>query len=91
VSNVGRVLTLRVKIHDEEAAKWIWEAHRVPDHPCGVRVGAISNDDLFVENDKQREWLDRLLDSYAGDGREADEVSEEIEEYERQQVQKENG
>jgi hypothetical protein len=60
MSNLGRVLTITVKITDPEAAKWIWDAHLgEPQH--GVKVTAISDGDLVEESfDDEDEDEDEL-------------------------------
>jgi len=56
MGNLGRILTIRVKITDPEKAKWIWDAHIGPAQH-GVEVGAIADGDLFAERNQLRELV----------------------------------
>lgn len=58
MSNLGRILTIRVVITDPEKAKWIWDAHMGPDQH-GVKVEAIAEGDVLTERDS---LMDEVLD-----------------------------
>jgi hypothetical protein len=62
VSNVGRILTLRVKITDHEKGESIWENHVKKDTSdlMGFRIDTIANGDVF----KERDDLEDLLNKY---------------------------
>jgi hypothetical protein len=58
VSNIGRVMTLVVKIDSDDESKWIWQNHlnrkaTLPD--LGFRVEAIADEDALALLDVYRE------------------------------------
>lgn len=61
-SNIGRVLTLVIKITDHKEAKWIWDAH-MSDSKNGVKVQTICDGDVISKVvDKFLEFDDDLED-----------------------------
>ncbi len=84
----GDRISLMVKVLDPDAVDWLTKLN-VEQH--GVSIRAIQIGDIFDENEKRRDWLDRLIDHYGCDGDTADDVADEMEEYEKLQCQKEEG
>lgn len=78
MSNLGRILTIRVKITDPEAAKWIWDAH-MHGSRHGVEVSAIAEGDRlsgadFIEIPKryyireEGETTEEAIEAHCYDG-----------------------
>lgn len=62
MSNVNRILTIRVKIIDAEKAIWIWESMRGhTEH--GVEVSAARDGDMFAERRMLQEQVEWLVDN----------------------------
>jgi hypothetical protein len=49
MSNLGKILTVRFKIVDEEASKVLWKTHADNAHIAGCSVRAIGWGDKFAE------------------------------------------
>lgn len=63
MSNVDRLLTLKVRIKDSEAAKIIWDAHLQKDTLlAGCKVLAIADGDAIRETEEMEEYLGYLMD-----------------------------
>ena len=64
MSNVGRVLTLEVKIENDHDAKWIWENHMgTPSngiYVMGISDGQVTKDleKAFQDLEKYQKWED---------------------------------
>ncbi len=65
MSNVGRELTIRVKITDDAKSTWIWNQHLNPDATLGIDVRAIANGNLFAENEMLDEQLAFMLNRFS--------------------------
>lgn len=59
MGNVGRILTLRVRITDHDKSKCIWDNHMkgVHDSPMGFHIDTIADGDTFEERDDLEEKL----------------------------------
>ena len=49
MSNMNRIMTIRVIITDPEAADWLWNSHKKSNN--GVKITAIQEGDLFADRD----------------------------------------
>jgi hypothetical protein len=60
MSNIGRILTLVVKIEDAEQAKAIWDTHLKGGLLSGFRVNKIADGDSIL---KTEQLIDELVDT----------------------------
>ncbi len=60
MSNLGRVLTLRVKVVDSEAADVIWESLRTGNPVIGCSLRALSDGDMFKKLAMMEERIEYL-------------------------------
>jgi len=56
-SNVGRELTLKITITDDDKSHWIWDSVGRGLELHGVRVHTVSDGDVFKERDDFEEAL----------------------------------
>ena len=66
MSNVGRILTLVVKITDDQKSKQIWEAHLHPEEYAhfGFQIDAIVDGNKIEECEKLEDKLYDITGSY---------------------------
>ncbi len=60
MSNVGRVITVVMKINDDEKSKEIWKSFSDDKDILGAQITAISNGDLVDKVEKLEECLQEI-------------------------------
>ena len=74
MSNVGRVLTIRIKIVGEEAAKTIWNVagenlnDKDRERMCGCDITALADGDTFAERDHVQRIAEKYVQALCEEG-----------------------